>query len=103
MLGFPKHPVRTGVGRYRVTFNNLGAHLPPNVGGHVQVNAVGTSNAYCSAYNASTGGTPNLSVDVRCFAGRTGAPVDRRFTVLFVLPADTIRCSSAPGDATSAG
>jgi hypothetical protein len=79
---------RTGVGQYRVTFNNLGAQLPPNVFGHVQVNAVGTSNAYCNPYNWGTSGSPNLFVDVRCYESPTGAPVDRRFTVLFVLPAD---------------
>ncbi len=43
--------VKTGVGKYRVTFNNLLAKLPPNVLGHVQVNAVGTDNAYCNAHN----------------------------------------------------
>jgi hypothetical protein len=80
--------VRSGVGRYRVTFNNLGALLPTDVLGHVQVNAVGTSNAYCNAMNWYTNGTPNLSVDVQCFATPTGASVDRRFTVLFVLPAN---------------
>jgi hypothetical protein len=79
--------VRSGVGQYRVTFNNLAALLAPGVGGHVQVNAVGTSNAHCSTSTWYTNGTPNLSVDVRCFATPTGAPVDRRFTVLFVLPA----------------
>ena len=80
--------VRSGVGQYRVTFNNLGTQLPPDVFGHVQVNAVGTSNAYCNAYNWGTNGSPNLFVDVRCYATPTGAPVDRRFTVLFLLPAD---------------
>jgi hypothetical protein len=80
--------VRSGVGQYRVTFNNLGSQLPPNVYGHVQVNAVGTSNAYCNAYNWGTDGTPNVYVDVRCYATPTGAPVDRKFTALFVLPSD---------------
>jgi hypothetical protein len=80
---------RTGVGQYRVTFNNLGALLPTGVLGHAQVNAVGTSNAYCNAFNAYlVFGTTNLAVDVRCYATPTGAPVDRAFTVLFTLPAD---------------
>jgi hypothetical protein len=80
--------VRTGVGQYRVTFNNLPAQLPPNVVGHVQVNAVGTDNAYCNVHNWGWNtGSPNLFVDVRCYQGPTGAPVDRRFTVLFVQPA----------------
>lgn len=79
---------RSGVGQYRVTFNNLGAQLPPGTLGHVQVNAVGTSNAYCNPYNWYTSGTPNLSVDVRCFEAPSGALVDRRFTVLFVLPSE---------------
>jgi hypothetical protein len=78
---------RSGMGSYRVTFNNLGAQLPPNVGGHVQVNAVGTSNTYCNVYNWETGGSPNLSVDVRCFT-RTGAAADAKFTVLFLLPSE---------------
>ena len=80
--------VRSGVGQYRVTFNNLGTRLPPDVLGHVQVSAVGTSNAYCSPVNWYTNGTPNLSVDVRCFSTPSGAPVDRRFTVLHALPAN---------------
>ena len=63
---------RSGTGLYRVTFNNLGSRLPPNVGGHVQVNAVGTNNTYCNAYNWETGGSPNLSVDVRCFTRDRG-------------------------------
>jgi hypothetical protein len=79
---------RSGVGQYRVTFNNLGSRLPPGVFGHVQVNAVGTSNAYCNTFNWGTDGSPNVFVDVRCYATPTGAPVDRRFTVLFVLPSD---------------
>lgn len=79
---------RRGVGQYRVTFDNLGTQIPPNILGHVQVNAVGTSNAYCNPYYWGTDGSPNLYVDVRCYAAPTGAPVDRRFTVLFLLPAD---------------
>jgi hypothetical protein len=65
---------RRGVGQYRVTFNNLATKLPPDVMGRVQVNAVGTSNAYCNplAWDRLTG-TPNLYVDVQCYAMPTAA------------------------------
>ena len=79
---------RTGVGQYRVTFSGLAAQLPQGVYGHVQVNAVGTSNAYCNAYNWGTNGATDVLVDVRCFEAPTGAPVDRRFTVLFLVPSE---------------
>jgi hypothetical protein len=70
-----------------VSFNNLGSRLPPGVGGHVQVNAVGTNNTYCNVYNWGTSGSPNLFVDVRCYT-RTGAPADTKFIVLFLLPSE---------------
>src|SRR5687767_12785006 len=79
--------VRSGVGQYRVTFNNVGAQLPPDVLGNVQVNAVGTSNAHCNTYGWYTNGTPNLSVDVRCYSAG-GVPANAKFTVLFLGPTD---------------
>ena len=83
--------VRTGVGQYRVTFNNLGTLIPTGLPGHAQVNAVGTSNSYCNVFNAQVLiGTTNVAVDVRCFSPVTGAPIDRRFTVLYVVPADHV-------------
>jgi hypothetical protein len=79
--------VRSGTGQYRVTFNGLGAQLPPDVLGHVQVQAVGTGNAYCNPMNWYTSGS-NLSVDVRCYTTPTGALVDQKFNVFFALPSD---------------
>ena len=79
--------VRTGVGQYRVTFNNLATRLPAGVVGHAQVNAVGTTSGYCNAMNLYTSGV-NLSVDVRCYASPTGTAVDRKFSVVFALPSD---------------
>jgi len=75
---------RSGVGKYRVVFKGLGAQLPPNAAGHVQVNAVGTGKAHCKPQEF--GGTPDLGISVRCFSA-AGALVDSKFTVLFLLPA----------------
>jgi hypothetical protein len=77
--------IRSGVGQYLVVFNGLGAELPSTVGGHVQVNAVGTGGAHCQV--AAWGGTPNMSVRVGCFSP-SGARVDAKFTVLFLIPTD---------------
>jgi len=77
--------VRRGVGRYEVFFNNLGSELPSGVGGHVQVNAVGTGGARCKV--ETWNGTMNLSVVVLCFTAG-GQPVDSKFTVLFVVPSE---------------
>jgi hypothetical protein len=68
-----------------VTFAGLGAQLPAGVGGHVQVSAVGTGKAHCTVLE-EWGGSPNLSVSVRCYMG-DGLPADRKFNVLFQLPA----------------
>ncbi len=76
---------RSAVGQYLVTFNGLGGELPYLVGGHVQVNAVGTANAHCQV--AAWGGSPNMAVRVGCFTAG-GAPVDTKFTVLFLVPTD---------------
>jgi hypothetical protein len=76
---------RSGVGQYLVTFNGLAAELPYRVGGHVEVNAVGTGAAHCQV--AAWGGTAGLAVRVGCFTAG-GAPVDSKFTVLFLLPTD---------------
>jgi hypothetical protein len=76
---------RDGVGRYRVVFNGLGARLSATVGGHLQVNAVGTAAVYCKAIDG-WGGSPNLTVNVGCFTP-AGVPVDAKFSALFALPA----------------
>jgi hypothetical protein len=78
--------VRTGVGRYDVVFNTLGSELPPNVYGHVQVNGVGTNKAHCKVH--TWGGSPNLTVSVGCYTTPTGAAVDSKFTVLFLVPTE---------------
>ena len=75
---------RLGVGTYVVTFSGLGARLSTGVGGHVQVNAVGTGKAHCKTYEWGSG--TDVGVEVRCYTP-AGAPVDSKFTVLFVLPA----------------
>jgi len=78
---------RSGVGKYLVTFKGLAAELPPGVGGHAQVNLVGTSNAHCTVQAWGSSGTPDLSVAVGCYTA-AGVPVDARFTVLFLTPSD---------------
>jgi hypothetical protein len=75
---------RLGAGHYQVDFRNLGNQLPSGVGGHVQVNGVGTSKAHCKAYAAIPGW--DVTVYVRCYTP-SGAPLDSKFTVLFTLPA----------------
>ena len=75
---------RDGTGRYRVVFSGLGALLPVGVGGHVQVNAAGTSKAHCKAQEF--GGSPTLTVQVQCYTP-AGAPVDSKFTAFVALPA----------------
>lgn len=75
---------RDGAGRYRVIFNGLGAKLSATVGGHVQVNAVGTGKVYCKVIE--WGGSPDVTVNVGCFTP-AGAPADGKFSVHFVLPA----------------
>jgi hypothetical protein len=92
--------VRSGAGKYRVTFNSFAALLAPGVGGHVQVNAVGTGAAHCKVQAWGSGGTPNMSVAVGCYTA-AGAPVDSKFTVLFLTPTDHL--AYALGDQLSAG
>ncbi len=75
---------RDGVGSYRVVFNGLGTRTSPAVGGHVQASAVGTGKHHCKA--SEFGGTPNLTVRVRCF-GAGGAPADTKFSAFFTAPA----------------
>ena len=77
--------IRNGVGKYRVTFSGFGSQLPAGVGGHVQVNAIGTGSAYCKV--EEWGATSDLGVTVQCFTA-AGAPTDSKFNVLFVLPSD---------------
>lgn len=74
---------RDGTGQYRVVLNGFGGRLTPSVGGHPQVNAVGTGKAHCKALDF--GGSPNLTVRVRCYAAGGGL-VDSKFTVLFTTP-----------------
>jgi hypothetical protein len=81
----PTMVTRSGVGQYRVTFSNLASRLPNNLGSNVQVNAVGAGNAYCNVQNWTTTGTPNVSVDVRCYSLPTGALADQKFNVLVLL------------------
>lgn len=75
---------RLGAGHYQVSFRGLGNQLPSGVGGHVQVNAVGTSKAHCKAYGAPADW--DVIVYVQCYTP-SGAPVDSKFTVLFTQPA----------------
>jgi hypothetical protein len=77
---------RDGVGRYRIAFNNLGAQIPANISGHVQVNAVGTGAAHCKLEDWGHSTTPNLYLDVWCYTP-AGVLTDSKFTALFVLPA----------------
>ena len=74
---------RDGVGRYRVVFQGLGGQLSPAVGGHVQVNAVGTGKVHCKVIE--WGGSSDMTVDVGCFTP-AGAPADGKFSAHFVLP-----------------
>ena len=78
---------RSAVGKYVVTFNGLAAELPPGVGGHAQVNLVGTTNAHCTVQAWGSNGTSDMSVGVGCYTA-AGVPVDARFTVLFLTPSD---------------
>jgi hypothetical protein len=75
---------REALGRYRAVFTGLGARLPANVGGHVQVVGVGTAKSYCNV--ETWGGSPDLSVYVGCYTP-AGVPVDAKFAVLFTQPA----------------
>jgi hypothetical protein len=77
---------RDGTGRYQVSFNRLGGELPPGVGGHVQVGAVGTGNSHCAVDNWGPV-TTALTVDVRCYTA-AGALTDSKFSVLFLVPTD---------------
>lgn len=75
---------RDGVGQYRVVFTGLGARLPTGVGGHVQVNGVGTSKVHCKVQ--TWGGSPDLTVSVGCYSP-AGYLADSKFTALFAQPA----------------
>ena len=74
--------LREGAGAYRVVFTKLGSAVSTN-NGNVQVNAVGTGKAHCTAIE--WGAQTDVSVYVRCYTP-AGAPVDSKFTVLFLLP-----------------
>jgi hypothetical protein len=88
--------VRTAVGRYEVVFDSIGSQLPEVngvlIGGHVQVNAVGTDNAHCKFENQYAQST--LRILVRCFTS-AGQPVDSKFSVLFLTPADHLAYAMA--------
>jgi hypothetical protein len=85
--GGPMTVVRHGVGRYEVIFSNLGPTLPAGIGGHVQVNAVGTSNRHCKMENSQV--AIDVHVWVRCLTP-TGVLADSKFTVLFASPAERL-------------
>jgi hypothetical protein len=89
---------RDGVGRYRVVFTGQGSRLPLNVGGHVQVNAVGPGKAYCKVQEWR--GSPDLEVYVGCHAPG-GAPADAKFSVLFTPPAAHLAYAWADAAAAS--
>jgi hypothetical protein len=80
----PMRVRRYGVGQYGVTFSGLGARLSTGIGGHAQVNAVGTGKVHCKVGEWGSGS--DVFVDVRCYTP-AGLPADAKFTVLFVLPA----------------
>jgi hypothetical protein len=71
---------RSGTGIYSVLFEKIGPGLRSN-GGHVQVVAVGTGSQYCVV--GGWGGSPDLSIDVRCFT-KSGSPADTKFNVQFL-------------------
>jgi hypothetical protein len=74
---------RHAVGGYQVIFNGLGLLASStNNRGQVQVTAVGTENQYCRV-----GSWDGDRIDVQCFT-RSGAPVDTKFNVLFLLPSN---------------
>jgi hypothetical protein len=81
----PAGPIRifrNGTGSYTVRFSGLGSRLASN-GGHAQVVHVGTGAGHCKI--GSWGGSPDLDVSVVCFS-RSGALVDTKFNLLFLLP-----------------
>jgi hypothetical protein len=75
---------RSGTGSYSVLFKNIGPGFRSN-GGHVQVVAVGTASQYCVVLG--WGGSPDLSIDVKCFT-KSGSPADTRFNVQFMGRSD---------------
>jgi hypothetical protein len=72
--GGPVTILRTGIGRYTVTW----AGLALLGGGDVQVTAYSSGNIVCKV---ERWGAP--SALVRCFSPATGAPVDSQFTIMF--------------------
>jgi hypothetical protein len=60
---------------------------------------VGTGTAHCKPDEWGTGGTPNLNVYVRCSLP-DGAPVDRRFTVLYLFPHPHVAYTYASQEST---
>jgi hypothetical protein len=97
----PAGPIKvfhTGTGVYSVQFNGLGAYTGSN-GGHVQVNAVGTTKQQqCKV--GGWGGSPNLSISVLCFGG-AGVPTNSEFNVLFVFPSDHLAYAWADQPSTA--
>lgn len=76
---------RIGTGMYQVRFSGLGSRLTAN-GGHAQVVAVGTGSQHCKVDGWGTN-SGDLFVSVLCFT-KTGAPVNVKFNLLFVMPHD---------------
>ena len=75
--------VRNGVGQYYVSFKGLAGRVPADLGGHVQVNAVGTGKTHCKV--EEWGKTSDINLWLRCWTA-AGALTDSKFTVLFTPP-----------------
>jgi hypothetical protein len=76
---------RFATGYYEVVFRGLATRLGANIGGHVQVNGVGTGKAQCKVVEWGPA-LADVVVYVGCYTA-AGALVDSKFSTLFVLPA----------------
>jgi hypothetical protein len=91
---------RLGMGEYKVVFSGFAVAIPPGVAGHVQVNAVGTGKAHCTAADWDDEGTPDLNLIVQCHTP-AGLPVDSKFTALFLLPSEHVAYAFADRPTTA--
>lgn len=73
---------RTTRGRWTVTLPGVGGWTSHGGGGHVQVNAYGSTNARCGVENWYADGANTLRAAVSC-STPDGSPVDTTFTVLY--------------------